>query len=388
MRYNTPVKFIQPSGGNILNVHHVEFEPGVPTQTCIFPTLAELWTIADSDARDLVMQSDITSCVSDGIVNILCGLIENPTGGTDDEVICRAEFDNLSFLKPGDLIKTHNIRTATGLSMELKPYDSTDNVDTTNLIVAVTADNNLDADTWITFQLTQAFIDDLFDQGGDTFAVRLQLSLGGNQDYEITEIEGCFAYLGEPGDRLPSGSLWYRSAEEQVERLAYQGTSGIFQVKTAEGIGYYENTTLQEMNPGPYTVQWDRALFDDEGFTFLSSDSESIILPIQGLYKINYHVQFINNTGGGASDTSLQARFMHNGSGMMGTLMSTYMPIQQNGGECSIACYGMIQADVGDELQVEVDFLGGTLSSVDVSNSYLEVEFIRKGVIIRHEDQF
>lgn len=177
---------------------------------------------------------------------------------------------------------------------------------------------------------------------------------------------------------LPSGSLWYQPEDEQSEKFAYQGTSGIFEISTAEGIGYYENTTPQEMNPGPYTIQWDRALINDTGFSFLSSDSESIIIPISALYKLTYHVQFINNTGGGASDTSLQARFMLNGVGIAGTLMAAYLPNQQNGGETRIGCYSMGIFDPGDEISIEVDYIGTILSSVDVSNSYLEIEFIRK----------
>ena len=181
----------------------------------------------------------------------------------------------------------------------------------------------------------------------------------------------------EESPTLPSGSLWYEPTDGQVETLTYQGASGVFGVKTVQGLGYYENTDLQEMNPGPYIIQWTRALVEDNIVTFLAANDEDIILSVGGLYKLTYHIQFINNTGGN-NDTTLQARVLQNGVGVDGTLMASYLPTGGSGGETKLSCYTMVVAQLGDTISLEVDFLDSVLSSVDVSTSYLEVEFIRK----------
>ncbi len=177
---------------------------------------------------------------------------------------------------------------------------------------------------------------------------------------------------------LPSGTVWYEPTDGQTEYFAYQGSSGLFSARTADGLSYYENTTLQEIAPGPIDVIWDTALIDDIGYTFLSSGGDGIIIGASGLYKMTYHVQFVNNTGGGSADTTLQALLTLNDDIIPDSFMATYLPNQSNGGENYITGAIMRMLGPGHEIKLQVDFLGGGLSSVDVSDAYLEMEFIRR----------
>ena len=548
MRYNTSIDFIQASGGNVLDVHHAEFEPSIPRGGCVAPTLAEMWVIDDAtgDNTDETLESTITTCIGDGVLDAICGTIIDPSPGSADATICRMEFPNLSLIRAEDSIRVHSLIATPSTSLNLFPYISTSGVNTDTVISkAITSSKPIGV--WDII-LTQAFIDDLFDQGStvedfypfsdaseqngiqaagntsiaqsftgaggvltrvrfslartgsppgvcraklyahqgtfgvdstpvgepldvsgpidpstfpenptfkvidfsfagqvtlvngtnyviaieyddgdfsnridieldetptnhagnyasinppaawlansagdlvfeiitggtDVFAIRLKVGGGAGLSMNLTEVEGCFFYSLDPtGFTTPSGTLYYEPEEEQIERLTCRGSSGVLQIRDVEGIGYYESTTLQEIAPGPYTIQWDRALVDDGGFTFLSSDSESIILPIDGLYKLTYHVNFMNNSAGGASDASMQAQLRHNGSGILGSIMSAYVPTIANGRDTNISCYFMAIARAGDEIQLEVDFTGGTsLIAIDVEDAYLEVEFIRRG---------
>ncbi len=186
---------------------------------------------------------------------------------------------------------------------------------------------------------------------------------------------------------LPSGTVWYEPTDGQTDYFAYQGSSGSFSMRTAEGISYYENTTLQQLSTsGPIDVTWDKALIQDNNdntdtrasYTFLSSAGDGIIIAASGLYKMTYHVQFINNTGGGASDASLQAQLTLNDVIMPDSVMSTYLPNQANGSENYITGAILRMLGPGHEIKFQADFLGGTLSDVDVSDAYLEMEWIRR----------
>ncbi len=397
MRYNTPINFTQSSGGNILDAHHIEFEPSTPGGDCTSPSLVEMWVVDDvtGNNTDETFLADITSCMTDGVKDVVCGTVSSEVlAGGVDSTVCRIEFSNLSLLRAGDMINVHSLSQVIRFIVPtLWAYNSLDGVDAGSTI-GVQIGNNPGLNTWHHFILTQAFIDDLFDQGSDTFAVRF--SITGTTDYllDISQAEGCFSYSLTPSAfDAASGTLWYRPEGEQAEGMAYEGSSissepikFASQIQNVDGIVYYENTTLQEMAPGPLTVQWDQALVNDAGsstssaYVFLAADDEAMVLAIEGLYRVNYHMQFVNNAGGN-SDGTIQSKLILNGSGLNGSLMSAYMPSQANGGEAYTCCYYMMTAHAGDELRLEVDFYQGTsMSTVDVSNSYIEIEFIRRGL--------
>jgi len=58
--------------------------------------------------------------------------------------------------------------------------------------------------------------------------------------------------LVEPA--LPSGGLWFRPNDGQLERLVVQGTSGILEVRNVEGIAFYSSTTVQDISAGSVII--------------------------------------------------------------------------------------------------------------------------------------
>lgn len=131
------------------------------------------------DSADISELSDDTTCATDNNLLVTCN---GKIGKAPDDVL-RIELPNLSTIAVGDTITVeitgiHNVGT-----LALLPYNAASTVLTTNKITVTGATGT------IVFTLTQAFIDDLFDQGGGTWAARLTEDLGISGDFSYTEVD-------------------------------------------------------------------------------------------------------------------------------------------------------------------------------------------------------
>ena len=173
---------------------------------------------------------------------------------------------------------------------------------------------------------------------------------------------------------LPSGGMWMRANDGQVERLTVKGTSGVLECRNAEGFAFYSTTTTQDISAGPITIGSYTTIIEDERFINLSSDT--VIIHVSGLHRLSYTVTYLNGTGGGAADGTVNAQILINGIKLVGSEMSAYIPIVSDGGQCLTVFYGMAILNVGDEIQIRADQLQ-SLGTLDVVSAILNVELIR-----------
>lgn len=103
-----------------------------------------------------------------------------------------------------------------------------------------------------------------------------------------------FLPLGDSPD-LPSGSLWLRPNDGQLERLNYHGTSGIFDARNAEGYAIYTTTTRQVSIFGK--VNFGTVVLEDSLFITQETITDFRI-HVQGLWRITYVVRVDTPVGG------------------------------------------------------------------------------------------
>jgi len=94
---------------------------------------------------------------------------------------------------------------------------------------------------------------------------------------------------------LPSGGLWLRPNDGQVERLNYQGTSGIFGARNAEGCAVYTTDQLQGFGGG--AVGFETVVLEDSQFINQES-SGTFKIQIQGLWRVTYAASFLSTEAG------------------------------------------------------------------------------------------
>jgi len=94
---------------------------------------------------------------------------------------------------------------------------------------------------------------------------------------------------------LPSGGLWLRPNDGQVERLNYQGTSGIFDARNTEGYAAYTTTTTAAFGFG--SISFETVVFEDAAF-INQDDATHWRIHVEGLWRITYAARFNTPTGG------------------------------------------------------------------------------------------
>lgn len=143
---------------------------------------------------------------------------------------------------------------------------------------------------------------------------------------------------------LPSGSIWMKPNDGQLERFLYQGTSGIFEIRDTEGHGSYTirgddttdisigaTPTLLELGPeGAESVdRLDRYIYYQEDDFVTSSwvigGTTQFTVKVSGLYKIAYSMPFHNTTGGGNNDGVLESSMQLDGTNMSGSVVRQYL---------------------------------------------------------------
>lgn len=174
---------------------------------------------------------------------------------------------------------------------------------------------------------------------------------------------------------LPSGSVWLRPNDGQVERLVIQGTSGILEIRNAEGFAFYHSTTSQSIASTSVIISGYTTIVEDSAFINLTGGN-TVIAHISGLYRLSYTVTYLNATGGGQSDGTVNAQILINGTKLDGSEMSAYIPLVADGGQCSTVFYGMAILNRGDQIQIQADQLQ-SIGTLDVVSAILYVEFIR-----------
>lgn len=111
---------------------------------------------------------------------------------------------------------------------------------------------------------------------------------------EFIPLGSEFLPLGDSPD-LPSGSLWLRPNDGQLERLNYHGTSGIFDARNAEGYAVYTTTTRQvsifdQVNFGTVVLE-DSLFITQETIT-------TFRINVHGLWRVTYVVRVDTPVGG------------------------------------------------------------------------------------------
>jgi hypothetical protein len=182
-------------------------------------------------------------------------------------------------------------------------------------------------------------------------------------------------FVPQAGDpSTPSGNVWLRANDGQVERLAVEGTSGILECRNAEGFAFYSSTTTQSLSAGSVIISGYTTVVQDDRFMNLTGGN-TVIAHVGGLHRLSYSVIYLN-TAGGANDGTVNAQILINGTKLDGSEMSAYVPASADGGQCAVVFYGMAILSVGDEIQIQADELSG-LSLTSVVSAILNVELIR-----------
>jgi hypothetical protein len=156
--------------------------------SAINPSQAAVYTVSAWNAVDGAFQANWVSLLTNG--NTSTGIVAVGAGADD---ILRLTFSGLSTLKAGDTITIWVTALSTYTTMALLPYDTATTVATGNklTLTAATGAN--------TFTLTQAFIDDLFDLGGD-FRVRMVEDAGISGSATVAEVDADLTTSGgDPG---------------------------------------------------------------------------------------------------------------------------------------------------------------------------------------------
>lgn len=139
------------------------------------PHDATAWDAADGAA----IEDWLTSLTDDDTTTDS----SNKQGKSPDDIL-RLEFPNLSTIAVGDTVSVWIIALHEYVTGALLPYDGASSVLTTNKITVTMVDDSENI-----FTLTQAFIDDLFDQGSGTWACRFVEDGEIAGDTNITEID-------------------------------------------------------------------------------------------------------------------------------------------------------------------------------------------------------
>jgi hypothetical protein len=162
------------------------------------PTNVDTYDNASWITDDGTLISDRTTVMTnEDLTEIL------PRVDKNSEHIIRADYSGLSTVQSGDVLKIYANTVRTSANYVVLPYTGASSVSATNKVGPVTIDTS---DAWYTFTLTQAFIDDLFDQGSDSFSVRFaadnNTALGNSHDIELIELDSLFS-LPVPGQQIP-----------------------------------------------------------------------------------------------------------------------------------------------------------------------------------------
>ncbi|MHA2063080.1 MAG: hypothetical protein ACXABY_01745 [Candidatus Thorarchaeota archaeon] len=182
---------------------------------------------------------------------------------------------------------------------------------------------------------------------------------------------------------LPSGSLWLRPYDGEMEMFTYQGTSGILEVLNGQGYASYHQNDLNSLStsvPVITTFQWREV--QDSGFISAgnfpdngSAANSDFTINANGLYRICYNFIAANASGGGAADGRVQARALANGSEITGSNTKAYFSTASNGGEGTCSTTVMVSLNAGDLVQFELEVLtaGGTMTY----HGFVSFELIR-----------
>ncbi|MHA2063081.1 MAG: hypothetical protein ACXABY_01750 [Candidatus Thorarchaeota archaeon] len=176
---------------------------------------------------------------------------------------------------------------------------------------------------------------------------------------------------------LPSGSLWLRPNDGQVERLNYQGTSGIFDVRNAEGCAVYTTTTLQASLTG--RVDFETTVLEDSQFITKETPSDFGTFRIQvgGLWRITYSLRF--DTPGAGSDGTMRANFSQfiptRSALSIATRCESFVPVAGDEGGCCCYANAVMLLPRSAFLNVDVFPLAG--ADTDLVEGMVTFELIR-----------
>jgi len=152
------------------------------------PTFASSKNVSSWDDGDSGTVADYLAGLTNGNPaswQVRCGL--------DPDDALRVEFPNLSTIAAGDTVSVWITDTVTFSTMAVLPYNTSIDVTTANkLTQSASVGEN-------TFTLTQAFIDDLYDLGSGTWALRIVEDAGISGYAEIAEIDADLTTSGGGG---------------------------------------------------------------------------------------------------------------------------------------------------------------------------------------------
>ena len=171
---------------------------------------------------------------------------------------------------------------------------------------------------------------------------------------------------------LPSGSLWLRPYDGQMEMLTYQGSSGILEVSNGQGFVSFSTSAVNSLSTSVPTIAEFNFAEIQEG-QFISSaatypgpsfDFSEFTIHVKGLYRINYLLTAFNDSGGGPTDGTAQGLIRVNGSVLSNSRTTNYFESGGNDGATTCAASMMVILDIGDVVEFELSILvsGGTMT--------------------------
>ncbi len=256
-----------------------------PTFASSIDIYSDLW-----DGADGAITNDYLSGLTDG--NTASTVFSQGVKATDNDVL-RIEFPNKSTIAVGDTISIWVTALVDYGTMALVPYDAALTVTTSNKITvtAATGEN--------VFTLTQAFIDDLFDQGSSTWAARIVEDGAIDGRAGIAEVDSDLTTEGGGG----SPGADPGNAPANYKYLKDDRMTRVRSIRQGPRTQRQWNSFIRELNKivKNETGTFDISSSDDASFTGFSTDPTTSSIWWHRFGQI-VHLEF--NIGTGDSDTT------------------------------------------------------------------------------------
>lgn len=252
------------------------------------PSFASSIDLSAWDAADTSVLTDYLSSLIDGNTTVpVVNVGQAPNDGL------KIKLPSLSTIKPGDTISVWIRALSTYATMALLPYDASGTVATGNkLTVSAVIGKNK-------FTLTQAWIDDLFNQGGGVWAARIVEDSGISGHSTLAEVDSDITVEGgggSPGGTPGNAPVNYKYLKNN--RLNLNRSLAIY----PQGQRQW-NAFIQELQKWikDETGTFDISSSDDAKFTGFSTDPTTSSIWWHR-YGQMVHMEF--NIGTGTSDAT------------------------------------------------------------------------------------
>ncbi len=179
---------------------------------------------------------------------------------------------------------------------------------------------------------------------------------------------------GGESPNLPSGSLWLRPNDGQLERLNYQGTSGIFDARNTEGYAIYTTTTTQAFGFGAGIVTFETVVLEDSQF-ITQENTTTFRIQVQGLWRVTYAARF--DTPATGSLGTIRAGFSQYSPFRSMALTRNEAFIASNGDQGGGCVYADVIVFLQRPAQIQLELLGRIGLDTNLVEAMFTFELIR-----------